>query len=741
MVLDNIAFVDDRIKNVAEEAVKYCSKEHYESFARKYLANKTIQELDWIDVCTAATSHKKTDNGWRAACALTIYCALGLNLYSGRHKDALTKLYPHLSFLTNKDFHRYDRVLCGANIDYMMVVDYKYGNRQYSFPFYYGTNGYIRQLLSDILNDKHRSFWRTFSNDIIADFERSLGDYASTISDISDFSERTLLAQTNYFMEKYEGDDNKKSDCVAAIIYFYRYLCYSYPEANLFGKTSVISQVLLESHAMRRMILQKFQFFRINPFDDFGDYTRYCFILSGPYCRSTRTMEDGYAIVDISAIKTAIYRRVLIQYLQNRQHPIGGIPLYITRALSLLEDMKSVPGYSNNNLLHINILEANALLSYFSKSEEGDVQSIDDLGPSVSLHITYVRGFFTWCQEAEKFTFEDQFFKIFKPVVYQYYRGGDPAGKDEISLLGTRLEQKGKDSLKHHLIYLVFTILLQTEMRINHILSAKTTSFKETFKKNQYALVGITKTSHGEEEETHLAPQTKDVFSRAIKATEAVRKACKNESIKDFVFIYPRSKTRTVRLSLPIFTQGIKTACADLGIKNITAKILRDTHATAADAFLRKTNKPSTQLTQLTGHSSNQVTEQHYLQYNLADMLEAAYGVSFTAAYEELEEHVKDDNTIGANRSNIVQEGCGICNTSTCSNSGIPLCLVCKHFITTTNHLPFFKKAIEDIDNRIEAAQNKHDVEDLVSLKEIYVKYLAVIYSIIEHNASDTVSF
>ena len=54
-------------------------------------------------------------------------------------------------------------------------------------------------------------------------------------------------------------------------------------------------------------------------------------------------------------------------------------------------------------------------------------------------------------------------------------------------------------------------------------------------------------------------------------------------------------------------------------------------------------------------------------------------------------------------------------------------CMACKYFITTIKHEIFFKKAIEDVDRLIKATSNRHDKEDLVTIKELYVLYLKAI--------------
>ena len=72
-------------------------------------------------------------------------------------------------------------------------------------------------------------------------------------------------------------------------------------------------------------------------------------------------------------------------------------------------------------------------------------------------------------------------------------------------------------------------------------------------------------------------------------------------------------------------------------------------------------------------------------------------------------------------KENDVENGCGKCTAKKCEFTSSLPCLACKYFITTTNHEIFFKKSINNIDRIIEKTLNKHDKEDLITIKQLYV--------------------
>ena len=258
MELDRVTFIDEKVQRIAMEINRVkCAGRRYLAFVKTYLSQKHIEEIDWINICEESKNHNGNRDGWKSAASLTIYFALKLGYYCGSHKQALIKLFPYLGFLTNPKFFRHDRFLCGSDIDYLMVANFHYGHRSFSFIYYYGTNDYVRQLLLDALNSEHRSFWRAFSYEIIADFEKSLGEYARIIRYESDFSDKTLLTQMSYYKNKYRNDEKRKHQSVIAVTCFYRYLCFIFPKSELFGKDSFITQILLSSPVIHRLVLEK----------------------------------------------------------------------------------------------------------------------------------------------------------------------------------------------------------------------------------------------------------------------------------------------------------------------------------------------------------------------------------------------------------------------------------------------------------------------------------------------------
>ena len=215
-----------------------------------------------------------------------------------------------------------------------------------------------------------------------------------------------------------------------------------------------------------------------------------------------------------------------------------------------------------------------------------------------------------------------------------------------------------------------------------------------------------------------------------IEETEPIREACPVDSMKRYIFIYNQSSVnnKPVVFSDAIFSNYMGQACEALKIERYTAANLRDTHMTKALEHIMRNGKSDLEMSVLSKHKYMDTTKNHYIEMELEKMLESTYGITIgteliqtdSKVVDEIPEHLQGEDS-------DVENGCGKCTADSCVMTGSLPCMACKHFITTTRHEVFFKKAIEDVDRLIKATTNRHDKEDLVTIKELYVLYLKAI--------------
>ena len=148
-----------------------------------------------------------------------------------------------------------------------------------------------------------------------------------------------------------------------------------------------------------------------------------------------------------------------------------------------------------------------------------------------------------------------------------------------------------------------------------------------------------------------------------------------------------------------------------------------------------RNKKSSAETALLTKHKHIDTTVNHYLDSKLEKMLEATYKVKLGKDKVNAENKVIGkipDEFKGANSD--VESGCGKCTAKHCNGVAALSCLACEYFITTPEHRPYFEKAIEMIQCHIRSTENRHEKEDLVTRKTLYVQYLKAIYKHQEKN-------
>lgn len=123
----------------------------------------------------------------------------------------------------------------------------------------------------------------------------------------------------------------------------------------------------------------------------------------------------------------------------------------------------------------------------------------------------------------------------------------------------------------------------------------------------------------------------------------------------------------------------------------------------------------------------------HYFQEKIRDALQATHNV-IIGDVDINGNIVKNKDLIHSNNENIVENGCGYCQSEFCDLNGPLSCLLCKHFATTIDRIPFFKKQIDILDESILKATIPHDKEDIVAIKRLFLRYLEELINVKEFN-------
>ena len=699
-------------------------------FIEEY-SQKDISDVDWLVFCRDMEKYRCYKLGF-----LFIRKLLQQGLYSGSYADELYEKLKFYNEIGNQRTTSLLDIMCGENIKRQIIFQNHGSNKSqwYAFAYINTENRFVLQIFEEYLNSG-RSVSRWCSRAIIEVFEDSLGKYRNAIHSVEDFTSQTMFAQCEFYKKHFAEDDHNRGQGLCVIVNFYRWLVRAYPEHNFFENTFDMSEKLLFNNRLSELIDRDFYFVTLNPTNIPYEKERVCFLLRGLDNESTRIVNDDYVSIDFSHLKSTFYRDLAIEFIATSTSASAikwvGIPAYICDAMQALYEVKQIKKYPNKKLNYLTNQEAVFIRQYFDAQDIGIRTKNNKIG--------VIRRFLSFCVDKKVIQTDDLFFDYLIQYEEPNKNTAQTVSDSILVALNKALSEKGKDNLFYKEMFVIFHLAIQTEFRINQICHLKIDCIKPTVKPNQFMVQTNSKTSHGRKNNYVISTLTYHLLMDIIEETEAIREECCIDSLKDYIFIYHRRGTKKpVVFDDKIFTLNLKKICDEIGVPQCTASNLRDTHMTKSLEHIIRNGKSDLEMSVLSKHKHMDTTKNHYIEMELEKMLESTYGITIGTELIETDSKIVDDiPEYLAGEENDVENGCGKCTAETCVMTNALPCMACKHFITTIKHEVFFKKAIESVNRLIENTKNRHDKEDLVTIKELYVLYLKEIIKHKEGIAND----
>lgn len=714
--------IDILNKILSESSESTKKRKNIKIFVFEY-AQKNIVDVDWIALCNDVKKHGCYKFGF-----LVMRKLLNNNLYHGSYAK---ELYDKLDFYNQMSHQRsssFTEIMCGAEISRQII--FKMGRNDqshwYAYAYINTKNKFIKNIFTDYLNSG-RNVSRWCSRNIIDVFEDSFGKYRNAISSVDGFTSKTMFTQAEFYKKHFTEDKKHRNQSLYVVVNFYRWLVRTYTEHNFFENAFDMSEQLLFNNRLSELLERGFFFTTLNPTNIPYGKEKVCFLLRGLDNHSTVIINDDYVSIDYSHLQSIFYRDLLIEFTATSKSVSSvkwiGISSYIRDGMQALYKVKQSKGYPNKKLDYLTNQEAIFIRQYFDTSDIGIRTKNNKIGA--------IRRFISFCVDKKAIQTDDLFFNY----LIQYEEPNKNTAKaitdDVLVTLNKALSEKSKDDLFYKEMFVIFHLAIQTEFRINQICHLRVDCIKPTIKPNQFLIQTNSKTSHGRKNSYIISTLSYHLLMDIIEETEKVREEFCIDNVKDYIFVYykkKRSAKTPVVFDDKIFTSHLKKLCENLGIEPCTASNLRDTHMTKSLEYIMRNGKSDLEMSVLSKHKHMDTTKNHYIEMELEKMLESTYGITIGTELIETDSKIVDDipeNLIG--EENDVENGCGKCSAETCVMTNSLPCIACKHFITTTRHEVYFKKAIENVNRLIEKTKNRHDKEDLVTIKELYVLYLKAI--------------
>lgn len=715
-----------RVQTIIDEIAPFVSKSTLartgiQGFISKY-SDMDTEDIDWEEFCHAVETYGCYKYG-----LLLMVQLLRDGVYHGSHADILYRNLPIYEKMVHQKHHLFADVMCGDRIEQQAIYVNETPSSQQCFSFRYidTTNPFIVDICEFHLNSMY-AHGHCCPRKVAEVFGKSLGKYEDEVHSATDFNAAMMFEQIGFYKKQFADDNGMRSAGLKFVLNFYRWLVRSNPEHNYFENEFHMSDRLLFSNRLSELIEKDFYFTTLNPANIPYGKERVCFILKGFDSTSTRLTNDDFTAIDFSGLSSTFYRDLLIEFMVTSTSTSAikgcGIPGYISEGMEKVYIAKQAPSYPNKRLDYLTNQEAIFIRQVFDAQDLSIRTKNNKIGA--------VRRFLSFCVDKHAIEVDDLFFDYLTQYEESNKNTAKTVPDKALSKLNKYFLNKSKNNLVYKEMFVIFHLAIQTEFRINQICHLQVDCIRPTIKPNQFEVLSNSKTSHGRKNRYVISTMTYNLLMDIIEETEPIREACPVDSMKQYIFIFNQSSFSNPPsvFSGATFSDYMGQACEALKMERYNAANLRDTHMTKALEHIMRNGKSDMEMSVLSKHKYMDTTKNHYIEMELEKMLESTYGITIgteliqtdSKVVDEIPEHLQG-------KDSDVENGCGKCTADNCVMTSSLPCMACKHFITTTKHEVFFKKAIEDIDRLIKATTNRHDKEDLVTIKELYVLYLKAI--------------
>lgn len=562
--------------------------------------------------------------------------------------------------------------------------------------------------------------------DFIKNFEHTLLPFKTT--SITDLNWDTFCSQCSYLQRIHSS---KKT--YSFLVTFYNLIAQKY-NADIFAN-SMIDSRLLTRQDLAPLLHDGYKLVSYNPSEQYPDHDKLIICFYGEQKNHSSNFLSASKSFDFSSISTPYYKALLKDYLWHGSASPSSKINTCLRAIHFfryLEDLyigeKLSIYYTRQN--DINIRPGDCM-AY--------VQHVHQTFKNVSTSHAYIKSARIVLQHA----LDTEYDWVAQTTLYYLFAHTDnvtnnsnPINDDDLNNLCCVVnKQISTGDVVVMELACIFYLLITTEFRLSQILNLHVDCVKATMKQNEFILISSKKTSAGEQVETAITSNTAKHIERIVAITEKWRAQCTHQGLTKKLFIVPANRFHTYSsITARLFNRFLEKCCQSAGIERYTAANLRDTHMTkAAECRARNRLSEFDQLI-LTDHTSTETDTRHYIKTDIIELLEAAYGIIIGDV--PIAGHISNDTDNTSAVSQSVANQCGYCGKDACESYSYVSCLLCKDFIATPSHMPFFTKEIERIDIKLRQDLIPHDREDLQNIKRLLLAYLARLISKEDFNAT-----
>lgn len=588
-------------------------------------------------------------------------------------------------------------------------------------------------------------------------FEDSLMVVDELPNRIEDFTIKTFKIQYRFYKKIKWADNHKATRHIKG---FYVFLADEMLKDEqiykLFPSDCGIDKYYLEHDHFDTLYEKGYKVVYFNMFDNIPQINRWVLAPNGQEKRTIVKNGTEYKPFNFLRVKNQKFREALKRWFIKSSNNIYTKEKMINCIFKFFEFIESDEyiEYANEDLISI------LYLAHQKKSKNRAIDDISitvemivayriylnsyyDNSPTINNNISSVKNFLDYVYNEKLFKVEYEVFDCMRLGDKGTYRG-KPLLKEDAELIVNKFKQVSSqgDSLAK-LLWIIVNISLTTNLRISEILGLQRNCIVETMKKGQYAvklkenesisdnnLIKLKrKFSNGKAVEYNPTPYLIRQIEIAKDLTEDLISEA-DAKISNFIFLKRSKIGQVTTISKEYFYGQFKAMINSLTLIGgpYTVYNLRDTFMTGIYYKAINEGLDLFYTHAATGHKSIVTTVKHYINYDIRYYLEATYKVKIGdidikgKVVKTLDEEIEN---IPINVNNIlVKDGCGYCNNGTCYVD----CLLCSSIVVTLDRIPYFEKAINNIQHQIDNEEIQHEKEHLVAIKRLYVAFLEKLF-------------
>lgn len=542
-------------------------------------------------------------------------------------------------------------------------------------------------------------------------------------SSLIDFDDNLLKKQINFYKDFYSKhkDFYSRQNAIIILHNFYKFLVN---KSNKSNESIGLSQVLCDALEIKNFIrfyLDGYEFTYYNQFDNPPLSDKVCLLPSLQSMNNSAINNSTAFYYDVSDYD-AKYKNDVKTFIHN----VDGYLPSIINYLPKLKEFFEIKQIFDKEYFSINTLDKDSYIEFddeFLYFYRSSIELKYTNSASLKAVLKIVRKYLKFFKD--KYNLKKIHFDILNLKKLEKHNNRTIITNHDINIIYNAFENKEKDLDIGRLYTIVFEIFIHTNLRIGSILNL-TRDCLEYNNDGTVTLSYLSKTSNKEYIKQLVSPTIVKILEEALKITNPFIENLNDDKLSNYIFVHKymsKHRYNLKRLSFySYFRKIINSVDKELDFHDYCPYNIRHTYMNNVFKNGAKIGLNINDLTAIAG-ISYKTANLYYRDFkdNIDLYVEALSKVKFNNVTIN-GEILSSNSDISDNKP--VKNNLGNCKSNKCIFEDGE-CLYCNNFVTFTNRIPDFEKAILNCDKKINKTDNPLVKDFYTTQKKLLAAYLA----------------